>query len=538
MEQYNELAGNFTSFWRGMQTGLLDVMTEINKYLSENSKSAEEWGKQFGESLAGLLGKILKTIEGIERLSKWLEQLKTNPRAAISDAFGAARQRMAEGRAYNRAHREAVLNLADAEGAAAAGQAALEAFRESQGRQFGGPVVGGNPYMVGEGGPETFVPGTRESREQLTELRDNTEALEEQTTKSSELSDQLRELNDFLMYRKLAGGAGADGAVAARQGGGAVAGGQPYLVGEGGPELFVPQASGTVQPNQGGNASLLAQLFGGGGSDAMQINVGGGGDFMAQMGGGGLGGLMGAFFGAGGQGGMGPEGLRGRQGGGAVAAGQPYIVGEAGPELFVPQAGGQIDPMSGRVGQERGGGLSAEQALHWGIYGAGLAADVTGLAPGAGGVGHAVSRASGMAEAGDFWGVFRGLLPGMGVLEAMRRDEHDPSNPLRTKLRAMLGIEDPGEPTRWQAKAMERTGIDTSGEARGTVDRAAGGENIVEGTSTVEINVAESNTSFRRRRSLLKRTQIARKSQMEEAEGGPASRTPAASQVQDEQASA
>jgi hypothetical protein len=48
--------------------------------------------------------------------------------------------------------------------------------------------------------------------------------------------------------------------------------------------------------------------------------------------GGGLGGFFAGFFG----------GLAGLQGGGTVSAGTPYLVGEAGPELFVPEAAGAI----------------------------------------------------------------------------------------------------------------------------------------------------------------------------------------------------
>lgn len=40
-----------------------------------------------------------------------------------------------------------------------------------------------------------------------------------------------------------------------------------------------------------------------------------------------------------------PGRLQGRQHGGSVSAGQPYLVGESGPELFVPPTGGQIDPL-------------------------------------------------------------------------------------------------------------------------------------------------------------------------------------------------
>ena len=37
----------------------------------------------------------------------------------------------------------------------------------------------------------------------------------------------------------------------------------------------------------------------------------------------------------------------GRAGGGSVAAGQRYLVGERGPELFTPSTGGAISPLSG-----------------------------------------------------------------------------------------------------------------------------------------------------------------------------------------------
>jgi TP901 family phage tail tape measure protein len=55
--------------------------------------------------------------------------------------------------------------------------------------------------------------------------------------------------------------------------------------------------------------------------------------------GGTLGGILGKFF----------TGLEGKQGGGHVSGGQPYVVGESGPELFMPNVGGQIVP-GGQVG--------------------------------------------------------------------------------------------------------------------------------------------------------------------------------------------
>ena len=56
-----------------------------------------------------------------------------------------------------------------------------------------------------------------------------------------------------------------------------------------------------------------------------------------------IGGAGGGFFAS----------LLGRQNGGPVNAGQPYIVGEAGPELFVPRTGGAIVPNN-----ELGGGMT------------------------------------------------------------------------------------------------------------------------------------------------------------------------------------
>lgn len=76
--------------------------------------------------------------------------------------------------------------------------------------------------------------------------------------------------------------------------------------------------------------SGLSNLFGGGG-------VGGGG-------GGGLGGLLGRTLGA-------LFGLPGRATGGPVSPGRAFLVGERGPEVFVPTAAGRIETGTGR-GQE------------------------------------------------------------------------------------------------------------------------------------------------------------------------------------------
>ncbi len=67
---------------------------------------------------------------------------------------------------------------------------------------------------------------------------------------------------------------------------------------------------------------------------------GGGGGGLGDSVGAGLGNLIGSIF-----------GLPGRATGGPVAPGRPYLVGERGPELFVPTSAGQIDAGAGRGGR-------------------------------------------------------------------------------------------------------------------------------------------------------------------------------------------
>lgn len=79
---------------------------------------------------------------------------------------------------------------------------------------------------------------------------------------------------------------------------------------------------------------IAAQALRGG---LASIGIGGAGG--GALGGGGvlgLGSLIGSIF-----------GLPGRATGGPVAPGRPYLVGERGPELFVPTSAGQVDPGSG-----------------------------------------------------------------------------------------------------------------------------------------------------------------------------------------------
>ena len=77
---------------------------------------------------------------------------------------------------------------------------------------------------------------------------------------------------------------------------------------------------------------IAAQALRGG---LASIGIGGGGGGLGgALGGGGLGlgSLIGSIF-----------GLPGRATGGPVSPGRPYLVGERGPELFVPTSAGQVD---------------------------------------------------------------------------------------------------------------------------------------------------------------------------------------------------
>ena len=47
-----------------------------------------------------------------------------------------------------------------------------------------------------------------------------------------------------------------------RASGGPVTAGMPYMVGESGPELFVPRASGSIIPNGAGGANVVVNVYG------------------------------------------------------------------------------------------------------------------------------------------------------------------------------------------------------------------------------------------------------------------------------------
>ena len=81
---------------------------------------------------------------------------------------------------------------------------------------------------------------------------------------------------------------------------------------------------------------IAAQALRGG---LASIGFGGNGS-LGESAGAGLGSLIGSIF-----------GLPGRATGGPVAPGRPYLVGERGPEMFIPTSAGQIDAGAGRGGR-------------------------------------------------------------------------------------------------------------------------------------------------------------------------------------------
>ena len=149
------------------------------------------------------------------------------------------------------------------------------------------------------------------------------------TTQTEKLTQQLEKLNAFFdgwrEKRSPTGqptatnasfepGGGVqlrDQALQHRAAGGPVRGGMPYLIGERGPEIMVPDASGVVVPFGGGRA-------------------------------GGIPGLPGY------------PGLQHRAAGGPVRGGMPYLIGERGPEIMAPDASGAVVPFGG--GGRAGGG--------------------------------------------------------------------------------------------------------------------------------------------------------------------------------------
>jgi hypothetical protein len=108
------------------------------------------------------------------------------------------------------------------------------------GRAKGGDVSSNQPYLVGEHGPEVFVPrgsGFIVANDRLDGL-----------AKLSKLADKATRIGNPATY---------GWALPGRANGGDVFPNQAYMVGERGPEVFVPDSAGSIVPNDrlGGTAS-------------------------------------------------------------------------------------------------------------------------------------------------------------------------------------------------------------------------------------------------------------------------------------------
>jgi Phage-related minor tail protein len=164
----------------------------------------------------------------------------------------------------------------------------------------------------------------------------------------------------------------------------------------------------------------------------------------------------------------------GKQAGGPVEAGRPVVVGEAGAELFVPSQAGRIVPHA--------------------LYGAALAAEY-GL--GVRGASTAMSGALRGHGGGSIGQVMVGGIPGAGVLQAMKTDSES-GHPLRTRLRGMLGLENPGEPAPWQAGGQwHQSDSDAPDVVATRANTDAVGESTEQQFSLVE-QLTDLNNSLRR----------------------------------------
>jgi hypothetical protein len=168
----------------------------------------------------------------------------------------------------------------------------------------------------------------------------------------------------------------------------------------------------------------------------------------------------------------------GKQAGGPVEAGRPVVVGEAGAELFVPSQAGRIVPHA--------------------LYGAALAAEYGFGVRGASTAASGALRGHGSAAGGQSIGqVMAGGIPGAGVLQAMKTDSES-GHPLRSRLRGMLGLEDPGEPAPWQSGGQwHQSDSDAPDVVATRANTDAVGESTEQQFSLVE-QLTDLNNSLRR----------------------------------------
>lgn len=135
-------------------------------------------------------------------------------------------------------------------------------------RASGGPVVPSQAYLVGEKGPELFVPNASSGTIVPNLAKQLKGAIESASKPSpgSMLPGFERQLRSSLQravepMRQAADRLSGIDFAGARAGGGLVVPGQAYLVGEKGPELFAPNRSaGTIVPNERIGSSTVINI--------------------------------------------------------------------------------------------------------------------------------------------------------------------------------------------------------------------------------------------------------------------------------------
>ena len=221
---------------------------------------------------------------------------------------------------------------------------------KAQGRAYGGPVSAGQPYMVGEQGPEMIVP--QQAGQVIPNMQGNMNMLGMGMNPGTQPRQRGGPRGQaFAQWAQQAHAA----ALAAGRGGPRSRGQmQPGQMGIGMPGQQPGQQGQPMQPQMapGGPPSIVGP---GGTNPALQqgqyMQPGmpqmQGQNLLASMqdralasGRGGARGRSAAFAAQGARGGP-MRGVQGRAWGGPVQANNPYMVGETGPEVVVPGGGGQ-----------------------------------------------------------------------------------------------------------------------------------------------------------------------------------------------------
>jgi hypothetical protein len=267
--QFIRLRQEYENFQRGLQTALLGPFTAINKFFGDNTSKARDWGAAVGRDLSGVVRDVTGMLRQVKGLIQWFKSLQDKTAAeAAQEAGEAIRAEASE--IFKGEGGEPASGLQDwlrgrgqalgrALGNAGTGIRQLMTGQDltlPEGRQAGGPVSGGQPYVVGERGPELFVPqgaGTilpnttamspglaRLAATDRIEQQRSTETRRDQTTQTTSVNDELIRLNTFLRKERADEGSApkgsylkrllgiADGAPGAGGGAGGVGGGGGY----------------------------------------------------------------------------------------------------------------------------------------------------------------------------------------------------------------------------------------------------------------------------------------------------------------------